>query len=277
MKDPLNARSILRSYGIAPKKKMGQNFIVRRSALDQVMHAAQVDSQERVIEIGSGVGALTIELAKRASFIHAIEMDGQLIPILRDMLVGYENVNIIQADFLRLDLEDLLAQPSYCVVANIPYQITSAVIRKIVGAPFPAERVVLTIQREVAERVIAAPGDLSLLAISVQIFGEPSIHSHIAPEAFYPQPKVDSSVLHIDMFSEPRVPLMEVDHFFRIAKAGFSQKRKKLRNALAAGLQIPASEVEAIMEGIGLSPALRAQALSVDQWLDLSGAFRGVV
>jgi 16S rRNA (adenine1518-N6/adenine1519-N6)-dimethyltransferase len=277
MHDPLNARAILKSYGISPKKKLGQNFIVSQSAVDQVMTAASFGEKDQILEIGAGLGALTLALAKHRHKVVTIEYDQRLIPILKDVLGSYENVNVIHGDILQLKLEDIITPPEYLVVANIPYQITSAVIRRVVEAPYPARRVVLTIQKEVAERIVAQPGNLSLLALSVHIFGEPRISSHIASKAFYPQPKVESSVLRIDMYPQPLIPVSEIDHFFRIAKAGFGQKRKKLRNALSAGLRITPIEVEDIMLRAKIPPSLRAQELSIDQWQHLSKSLIGIV
>ena len=277
MHDPLNARAILKSYGISPKKKLGQNFIVSQSAVDQVMTAASFGEKDQILEIGAGLGALTLALAKHQHKVVTIEYDQRLIPILKDVLGSYENVNVIHGDILQLKLEDIITPPEYLVVANIPYQITSAVIRRVVEAPYPARRVVLTIQKEVAERIVAQPGNLSLLALSVHIFGQPRIFSHIASKAFYPQPKVESSVLRIDMYPQPLIPVSEIDHFFRIAKAGFGQKRKKLRNALSAGLRITPTEVEDIMLRAKIPPSLRAQELSIDQWQQLSKSFIGIV
>ncbi len=275
MFDPLEARSVLRAYGLTAKKKLGQNFIINQNAIDKVLDAARMGVHEQILEIGAGLGSLTLSLAKGGHTVHAIEFDPELIPILKDLLKAYNNVRIIQGDILKLALGDILEPAPYLVVANIPYQITSAVIRKLVETPFPARRVVLTIQKEVAQRIVAGPGDSSLLALSVQVFGHPEIKSDISPEAFYPQPKVYSSVITIEMYPEPRIPGWLLGDFFRIAKAGFSQKRKKLRNALAGGLGIPASKVEELMGVAGISPSLRAQALDLEQWQQLADVVKG--
>jgi 16S rRNA (adenine1518-N6/adenine1519-N6)-dimethyltransferase len=277
MQDPLDAKAVLKSYGISPKKKLGQNFITRQSAVDQVIAASSLGKTVQILEIGAGLGALTLSLAKQRHKVVAVEYDQRLIPILKDMLGSYANVNIIHGDFLQLKLEDVITPPEYFVVANIPYQITSAAIRKVVEAPYPARRTVLTIQKEVAERIVAEPGNLSLLALSVQIFGLPRIYSDIPSKAFYPQPKVESSVLRVDMYPQPLIPMSEIDHFFRIAKAGFAQKRKKLRNALSAGLHITSEEVEDIMVRAKIEPSMRAQELALDQWQQLSRSFIGIV
>lgn len=277
MQDPLKAQSLLKSYGIRPKKKLGQNFLVSQAALDQILKAADLGDKEQILEIGAGLGALTRELARRDHKIIAIEYDQRFIPILHDLLKPYVNVRVIQGDILQLELKDIVAPPDYIVVANIPYQITSALIRKLVEAPYPANRVILTIQKEVAERIIAQPGDLSLLALSVQIFGKPLLRSQIPPSAFFPSPAVDSCILRIDMHPEPKVPVGDIDLFFRIAKAGFSQKRKKLRNAIAAGLQISTSDVEEIMLAAKVSPSQRAQELTLDEWKRICEVYVGAL
>jgi 16S rRNA (adenine1518-N6/adenine1519-N6)-dimethyltransferase len=277
MQDPLKAQSLLKSYGIRPKKKLGQNFLVSQAALDQILKAADLGDKEQILEIGAGLGALTRELARRDHKIIAIEYDQRFIPILHDLLKPYANVRVIQGDILQLELKDIVAPPDYIVVANIPYQITSALIRKLVEAPYPANRVILTIQKEVAERIIAQPGDLSLLALSVQIFGKPLLRSQIPPSAFFPSPAVDSCILRIDMHPEPKVPVGDIDLFFRIAKAGFSQKRKKLRNAIAAGLQISTSDVEEIMLAAKVSPSQRAQELTLDEWKRICEVYVGAL
>jgi 16S rRNA (adenine1518-N6/adenine1519-N6)-dimethyltransferase len=277
MQDPLSARSILKSYGVTPKKKLGQNFIIKKAALDQIIAAAALEQREQILEIGAGLGALTLELAKNNHNVIAIEYDRRLIPILNDILGSYEKVRVVHGDFLKLDIKELIASPSYLVVANIPYQITSAVIRHLVESPIPARKVVLTIQKEVAERVVAQPGNLSLLALSVQIFGEPAIHSHISSRAFYPQPNVESSVLKIEMFPQSKIPVSDLDQFFRIAKVGFSQKRKKLRNALAGGLHLSTRDVEEMMRAASVPPSRRAQELAIEEWQRLSERCRGVL
>jgi 16S rRNA (adenine1518-N6/adenine1519-N6)-dimethyltransferase len=277
MHDPLNARALLNVFGIKPKKQLGQNFITQKSALEQVLAAASLGENELILEIGAGLGALTLELARRNHHVVAVEYDPRLISILHLILADFETVNVVHGDILHLDLEALLNQPDYKVVANIPYQITSALIRKLMEAPSPARSVILTIQREVAERIIAKPGDLSLLGLSVQLFGQPKIHSHISARAFYPQPKVESSVVRIDMDSQPKIPAEDIEPFFRIAKAGFSQKRKQLRNSLAGGLRISPQRVEEIMLRADLNPTRRAQELDLEEWQRLYWNFKSEV
>ncbi|MGE5249311.1 MAG: ribosomal RNA small subunit methyltransferase A, partial [Bacteroidota bacterium] len=190
---------------------------------------------------------------------------------LRSVLKPFTNVRIVEGDILKLPPAALVNEPGFVVVANIPYYITSAIIRHLLEAEAKPRRIVLTIQKEVAERICAAPGDLSLLALSVQVYGKPGIVSVLPASAFYPSPKVDSAVLRIEIYPEPVIPLPLLPVFFRLLKAGFSQKRKTLRNSLAAGLHIKPVEAESLLQGAGIDPMRRAETLSIPEWQRLSG------
>jgi 16S rRNA (adenine1518-N6/adenine1519-N6)-dimethyltransferase len=180
---------------------------------------------------------------------------------------------LVFGDILDLDPMDLVPSDSYLVVANIPYYITSALIRHLLDAPVRPSRLVLTVQREVAQRICAEPGHLSLLALSVQVFGEPNVKARLPARAFYPAPKVDSSVVRVDIYDEPLIPQELLDTFFRLARAGFSQKRKNLRNALSAGLSWSKDAVVALLEKAGVDPRRRAQTLSISEWRKLTEIF----
>jgi 16S rRNA (adenine1518-N6/adenine1519-N6)-dimethyltransferase len=200
----------------------------------------------------------------------AVEYDQRLLPVLENVVGGLNNVKLIIGDILKLDVETLVGKSVYRVVANIPYNITAAVIRRLMEAPQSADRVVLTVQREVAQRIIASPGSLSLLAISVQIFGEPKVVANIPASAFYPKPKVDSAVLRVDVHQVPKVPRMLIPALFQLARAGFSQKRKQLRNSLASGLGVKPTSIEKWLEAASLPASCRAQELSLDDWSRLA-------
>jgi 16S rRNA (adenine1518-N6/adenine1519-N6)-dimethyltransferase len=199
-----------------------------------------------------------------------VEIDAHLLPPLRQALALFPNVRVVQGDILELDPAALMSMPEivsgYLVVANIPYYITSAVIRHLLEAPLKPHRLVLTVQREVAIRITANPGDLSLLALSVQVYGQPEIAAHIPAEAFYPTPKVDSAVVRVDLYSEPLIPYPLLPLFFKLTKAGFSQKRKTLRNALSAGLGRPPADIEGLLHSAGINPMRRAETLSLQEW-----------
>jgi 16S rRNA (adenine1518-N6/adenine1519-N6)-dimethyltransferase len=270
MLKPINASALLRQYGIRPSKRLGQNFLVNPGALERVVDAAGLSGDETVLEIGAGLGALTVRLAREARNVVAVEYDGRLVPILEHALGDRENVDLVIGDILEFDLATLTGNQRYYVVANIPYNITSTLIRRLMETSSQPERVVLTVQREVAERVVAQPGGMNLLALSVQLYGEPEIVASIPAGAFYPVPKVDSAVLRIDIHREPRIEPNLISQVFKLAKAGFGQKRKKLRNALAGGLGVAPVHVEAWLREAQIPPSSRAQELSIEAWEMLS-------
>jgi 16S rRNA (adenine1518-N6/adenine1519-N6)-dimethyltransferase len=212
-------------------------------------------------------------LAARARKVIAVELDESLIQPLKQVVSGYENVAVILGDILELDPAALVANSAYCVVANIPYYITSALLRHLLEAENQPSRMVLTVQREVAVRICASPGEMSLLALSVQVYGHPHIAARIPAGAFYPVPKVDSAVVRIDFYPEPRIPTGQLETFFRLARAGFSQKRKTLRNALAAGLGWPATQVREMLKAAGIDPQRRAETLDLQEWHRLVNAY----
>ncbi len=268
---PLDVPGLLRRYGLRPDKSLGQNFLIDTAALEKVIAAAGVQPVDSVLEIGPGLGSLTRLLAVSARQVVAVEIDAGLLPPLEQVLGPYPNVRLVHGDILSLDPAELMAPAAgeggaYLVVANIPYYITSALIRHLLEARLKPERVALTVQREVAERITAGPGEMSLLALSVQVYGAPSIAARIPAGAFYPAPKVDSAVVRVDLYPEPRIPSAGLDVFFRLAKAGFSQKRKTLRNSLSAGLRLAPAQAGALLESAGIDPQRRAETLSIDEW-----------
>jgi 16S rRNA (adenine1518-N6/adenine1519-N6)-dimethyltransferase len=269
----LDVPALLRQYGLRPDKKLGQNFLIDPAALERVVAAAGKLTGEVVLEVGPGLGSLTRLLAERARRVVAVELDADLIPPLERVLDNYENVQIVTGDILQLDPGILVGQPDYCVVANIPYYITSALLRHLLEADFRPDRMVLTVQQEVAARICASPGAMSLLALSVQVYGHPEIAARIPAGAFYPAPKVESAVVRVDFYPEPRIPTPELETFFRLAKAGFSQKRKTLRNALTAGLGLPASKVEELLDQARVDSRRRAETLSLDEWYRLVSVY----
>ena len=196
----------------------------------------------------------------------AVELDANLIPPLEQVLAALPNVQVVQGDILEIDPTRLIDQPGYLVVANIPYYITSAVIRHLLEASQPPRRLVLTVQREVAERICARPGDLSLLALSVQVYGSPQVVARIPAGAFYPPPRVDSAVVRVDLHANPEVPAHLLGLFFRLAKAGFSQKRKNLRNSLSGGMHWSTQQAEQILDTAGIQAQRRAETVSIAEW-----------
>ncbi len=266
-------RLLLRAYGLRPNKRLGQNFLLQAGALRKVVDAAALSGDETVLEIGAGAGSLTLMLARSAARVVAVELDERLRPLLVDVLRPYPNVRLVFGDILQQNIAELMQNEPYTVVANIPYYITSAVIRHLMTAERRPERLVLTVQREVAQRITAEPPRMNLLALSVQVFGEPKVVARLPAGAFFPPPKVDSAVVRVDVFPEPLVPAEQLDLFFRLARAGFSQRRKQLRNSLAAGSGMKPARAAELLSAAGIVPSRRAESLSIEEWRSLVEKF----
>ena len=267
---PLKAGALLKHYGLRAHKGLGQNFLQDPLALEKIIEAAQIQPSDIVLEIGPGLGSLTRYLAVSAKEVIGVELDANLLPPLKAVLSPYANVRVIHSDILKLLPEDLISEKDYLVVANIPYYITSAVIRHLLERETKPRRIVLTVQREVAQRICAKPGDMSLLALSVQVYGKPRIGAHIPAGAFFPAPKVDSAVLVVDIYPSPLVKPELLDTFFQLIKAGFSQKRKTLRNALSSGLHISPTDAADLLNRANIDPQRRAETLSIEEWERMS-------
>ncbi|GJQ52851.1 MAG: ribosomal RNA small subunit methyltransferase A [Anaerolineaceae bacterium] len=270
----LDPAALLKRFGLRADKSLGQNFLRDDLALETIAAAAEILPTDSALEIGPGLGSLTRHLAQAAREVVAIELDDRLLPPLRTVLAPYDNVRVVAGDILKLAPRELITAREYIVVANIPYYITSAVIRHLLENEIKPRRIVLTIQKEVAERICAQPGDLSLLALSVQIYGEPHIVARIPAQAFFPAPKVDSAVLRVDIFPNPRIEPELLKTFFQLTKAGFSQKRKTLRNSLSAGLHIAPLQAETLLQQARIESRRRAETLSIDEWRALCERYK---
>ncbi len=271
--DFLNIQPMLKRYHIYPKKSLGQNFLVEPAGLMKVINAAELSGSEEVLEIGAGLGSLTYLLAQTCARVTAVEIDNRMLEPLAEAMKPFSNVKILPGDILELDPADLVSSENYVVVANIPYYITSAIIRHLLEAALKPSRVILTIQKEVAQRILARDGKMSLLSLSVFVFGEPEIAGTIPAGSFFPAPDVDSAVLRIRLHPEPLIPPSQLDQFFKLTHAGFGQKRKTLRNSLSAGLNLPASETESRLLEAHIEPSRRAETLSIAEWASLISKF----
>lgn len=265
--------ALLRAHGLDPRKSLGQHFLKDETYLHRIVEAADLSRADTVLEIGPGPGNLTRLLAEAAGRVIAVELDDNLIPLLREMFADTPHVHIVHGDILQLSPSQLLsgpdypeaAPPSYKVVANLPYYIASAVIRHLLAEESPPVVLVLTVQREVAERIVAHPPEMSLLAVSVQYYAEARIVTRIPPGAFVPSPKVSSAVIRLDRRPRPAVNIAPED-FFPVVSAGFSQRRKQLRNSLAAGLGLSHEAVEIALRAAGVEPSRRAETLTLAEW-----------
>ncbi len=265
-----------RIYGVRPERSKGQNFLVEEEYYDQAILAAQVTKADTVLEVGPGLGFLTEKLAKTAKKVIAVELDKKLAGILTAGFLSksIRNVSIINEDILNFR-DDFFAGQNYKIVANLPYNISSIFLRKFLSSAQPPETMVLMLQKEVAERIVAQPPQMSLLALSVQFYAEAEIISLVPPTAFWPQPEVDSALIKIVRKASANQPQVDAKLFFRLLKIAYSAKRKMLKNNLANGLHLPMAEVENIIVKSGHNPKIRAQELSLENWLNLFANFSG--
>jgi 16S rRNA (adenine1518-N6/adenine1519-N6)-dimethyltransferase len=255
-----------------PKKELGQHWLTDRSILGDVADAGGIEQKDTVLEIGPGLGTLTSELLRRAWKVVAVEFDTDLAAKLPGQFPG-KNLSVLNEDILSFDLGSLPAD--YVVVANVPYYITSKIVQKLMTADNPPRIAVLLVQKEVAQRIAAEPGDMSILAVSAQVFAEATLDIEVSRDFFTPPPKVDSQVIVLERRAEPLVKATDQPEFFRVVKAGFSAKRKKLRSSLSGGLAVSKPEAESLLGQAGISADLRAEDLSIEQWKQLTRVVNG--
>lgn len=249
-----------------PKKSLGQHWLYDELSLEAMADVADIQAGDTVLEIGPGLGTLTEILLARDAKVTAVEFDHDLAMALPGR-VSHKNLQVIEQDILSFDFTQLPA--GYKVAANIPYYLTSNLLRVMCESPNPFTTAALLIQKEVAERVAAKPGDMSLLGVSVQFYCEVHLSVEVPAELFTPPPKVDSQILGLQYREQPLFPNVDTKQFFRLVKAGFSARRKKLRSSLSAGLHISKPDAESLLMKARIDPNLRAQALSLEDWYNL--------
>ncbi len=260
---------LLEKYNTKPKKNLGQNFIVNQSVLEKIVSHIQQD--DTIIEIGPGLGTLTKELSKKSGRVVAIEKDAKMCEILKETLKDLKNINVVHADVLNIEIPDLNIK-NYKVVANLPYYASTAIIRKFLETKNPPKKMIVTVQKEVAQRICAHPPDMSVLAISVQFYAEAKILFKISRNAFWPPPKIDSAVLEI--IPKENLPLVEPSSFFKTVKAGFSRPRAQLLNNLSKELKLNKENVRSLILKSGISPEQRAETLILNDWINLTQKFQ---
>ncbi len=263
-------KALLDSYDILPKKSLGQNFMHDPKALEKIVAAAEPQSSDTIVEIGAGTGALTELLASAANQIFSIEVDQRLRPLLEERFDDTANVYLVFKDILKTDAAALVGAEDYIVVANAPYYISSAILWHFLESRKPPRRMVMTMQYEVAERVVGVPGAMNLLSIAARFYGMPRIVSKFGPAVFWPRPNIDSAILRIDTHEARPAQVPSSELFFRVVKAGFSMKRKQLKNALSAGLRIKASATRDLLRAADIDPQRRAETLSLAEWARLT-------
>jgi len=278
-------RRLLRRFDLQARKGLGQHFLIDEEVLKLITSAAGLTSTDVVMEIGPGLGVLTKELAGQSGWVITIELDSKLAAILKQTLASFNNVTIINEDILQIDPEALLQEQrarfpagiispfSYKVVANLPYYITSPVLRHFLEASLKPQIIVVMVQKEVAEAIVAKPGQTSILSISVQFYGEPAIISYVPAQCFYPAPEVDSAILKIKLYSQPPVEVTDSESFFELVRAGFSAPRKQIGNSLALGLELSKAECLFLLGKASIVPQRRAETLTLDEWAKLWQVF----
>lgn len=254
-------KSILQKHNFKPKKHLGQNFLIDETILQKIVKTADISKNDTVLEVGPGLGVLTAELAKKAKKVIAVEKDAESVKILKQILKDYKNIELIQGDILKIDLS---LQENYKIVANIPYYLTSPLIRKFLEYENPPKEMVLLVQKEVAERICAKPGKMSLLAVAVQFYSQPKKIFNVSKNSFWPKPKVDSALIKISNIKRPID--IDIEKFFKVVKAGFSSPRKQLINNLSKGLKIKKEIIQDIFKKLNIDFKIRAEALSVEEW-----------
>lgn len=262
--DPISIKNYLHSAGLRPKQYLGQNFLVDEIALQEIVDAAEIKKSDLVLEVGPGLGVLTQELASKAARVVTVEKDRTLLPLLKDFLSEYKNVEIINQDILKFHVKEKITG-KYKVVANIPYYLTSFLLQYFLMQENKPTSMVLMIQKEVGERVVASAGELSILGISVQLFADAEIMAVVPKTSFWPVPKVDSVILKI--IPKKKYPKIKDEKlFFRIVKVAFAGKRKQIHNTLATGFNLSKEQVRSWLEGSNIDHSARPQDLELTQW-----------
>ena len=274
-------KALLNQFNFKAKKRLGQHFLVDEAVLECILSSAELSQGDVVVEVGPGLGMLTKELAKRAAKVIAVELDSKLVGILRKQLAPFPNVKIVHANILKITpwhlLENNLASSepaqSYKVVANLPYYITSPVLRHFLEAPLKPSIMVVMVQKEVGEAIAAAHGKMSLLSVRTQFYSRPTIVTYVPAQNFYPPPKVDSLVLRLDVHPKPPIEISNVTSFFDMVSCGFSSPRKQLRNSLAQALGMPPNQVVQLLRRAGVEAERRAETLDLEEWRELWEVF----
>ena len=267
-------RNLLYAHHMRPNKAFGQNFLVDRAILQRIIEAAEIEPNDQVLEVGAGTGVLTRELAKHARRVVAVELERDMLALLAKTTGEFRNVELLARNLLYLDPQEVFDQEPYKLVANLPYYITAPTFRHFLESGNAPRLLVVMVQYEVAQRIVAGPGDLSLLGVSIQFYGQPKIIAHVPARAFYPAPKVDSAILRVDVRKQVPLTPEQRDSFFRLVQAGFAERRKQLHNSLTHHLHQKNEEVRASLTAANIDPSRRAETLSIEDWLRLWHAMR---
>lgn len=278
LSNPQKTIETIKKYSFHFQKKFGQNFLIDEHVIDKILRAADITKEDAVLEIGPGFGTMTQYIAERAGEVIAVEIDKSLIPILQDTLSSYHNVTVINDDILKVDLHALAEEKNggrpFKVVANLPYYITTPIIMGIFENHVPVSTLTVMVQKEVADRMQAAPGtkDYGALSLAVQYYAEPYIAANVPPNCFMPRPNVGSTVIRLARFQEPPVCVKDEQLMFRLIRAAFNQRRKTLQNSVAnaAGLDFSKEQIASALRQMSLPEAVRGETLSLSLFAELT-------
>ncbi len=276
--DKISIKKLLKQHDIKPNKIMGQNFLIDEGVVDQMIKASDLSKSDIVLEVGPGLGGLTEKIAQKVKTVIAVEKDGKIIRILKENLADLDNVEIIEGDILKqfsiFNFCPFGTSPAgrqfsknYKVIANIPYYLTSYLVRRLLELDNPPQLIVFLMQKEVAERICASPPKMTLLSVSVQIYSKPEILYYVPKQSFWPKPKVDSAIIKISNIQKPKG--VDIKKIFKLVKAGFSSPRKQLANNLSKKLKIDKEEIKTALIELGFDAQIRAERLTVNDWTSL--------
>lgn len=269
----MNRINAVEPIRIRPKKSLGQNFLVNRKSLQKIVSSAEVKYTDTIVEIGPGTGLLTEILGQKAQSVLAVEMDRELVNLLRVKFRHVPSVKIIEQDARKWNPETI--NLPYKVVANLPYYAANHILRRFLESSHPPQLLVVTVQKEVAELIVATKGEMRVLSVSVQVYAKPSIVGYLNPESFRPRPKIQSAIVRLDVLETPLISLAEREGFFDLVRAGFSSARKQLPNSLSNIYKISTAEIKETLINCGIDPKSRAQSLEIEDWKRLYQIFKG--
>ena len=269
---------ICKRFDIKMSKKLGQNFLIKRGIVDEIVHAAEITVGEPVLEVGPGIGTLTQGLAQSGADVTAIELDRRLLEVLDTTLASYDNVRIIHGDVLKLDVPTIMNHKPFKVVANLPYYITTPIIMSLLESKLPIERLVVMVQKEVALRMIAKPGtkDYGALSVAVQYYTEPDIVLDVPPKSFLPAPAVTSSVIRCVLRDKPSVDVIDEKLFFRVVKAGFAQRRKTFSNTMKT-TGLTRDRIEELLAKANIDGQRRGETFTLQEFADVANAWATLI
>ena len=280
LSDPKETIAVIQKHDFTFRKNFGQNFLIDEHVISKIIEAADIGEEDLVLEIGPGIGTLTQYLAEAAGEVIAVEIDKKLIPILDETLADYDNVTVVNQDILKCDIEELTGGRSFKIVANLPYYITTPIIMELLENRVNAESITVMIQKEVADRMQAAPGtkDYGALSLAVQYYADPYLAANVPPNCFMPRPNVGSAVIRLTRREKPAVEVKDEKLMFKLIRAAFNQRRKTLVNAVKnfEGLPYTREDIEGALESLGINPLIRGEALGLEEFAKLSDSLSGI-